>query len=121
MNFFIDFFLFIRSVSTRGPCRPCSPCQLAKLLGLLSVPRTPRWFKHSYWYRYSKCLNCLGHNEGLPKSVNNLFKFSDQDSDLEYLFWRSKNPPVSSDLKPPLVYLRAESTFNFTICIRACI
>jgi hypothetical protein len=32
------------------------------------------------------------------------FKFSSQDSDLEYLFWRSKNPPVSSDLKPPLVY-----------------
>ena len=31
------------------------------------------------------------------------FKFSAQDSDLEYLFWRSKNPPVSSDLKPPLV------------------
>ena len=37
-----------------------------------------------------------------PKSVNNLFKFSAQDSDLEYLFWRCKNPPVSSDLKPPL-------------------
>jgi hypothetical protein len=30
------------------------------------------------------------------------FKFSAQDSDLEYLFWRSKTPPVSSDLKPPL-------------------
>ena len=30
------------------------------------------------------------------------FKFSAQDSDLEYLFWRCKNPPVSSDLKPPL-------------------
>jgi hypothetical protein len=31
------------------------------------------------------------------------FKFSAQDSDLEYLFWRCKNPPVSSDLEPPLV------------------
>jgi hypothetical protein len=30
------------------------------------------------------------------------FEFSAQDSDLEYLLWRSKNPPVSSDLKPPL-------------------
>jgi hypothetical protein len=30
------------------------------------------------------------------------FKFSAQDSDLEYLFWQCKNPPVSSDLKPPL-------------------
>ena len=39
----------------------------------------------------------------LPKTVNNLFKFSAQDSDLEYLCWRRKNCPVSSDLKPPLV------------------
>ena len=30
------------------------------------------------------------------------FKFSAQDSDLEYLCWRRKNFPVSSDLKPPL-------------------
>ena len=30
------------------------------------------------------------------------FKFPAQDSDLEYLFWRSKNPPVSSNLKQPL-------------------
>ena len=35
-------------------------------------------------------------------TVNNLFKFSAQDSDLEYLFWQYKNFPVSSDLKPPL-------------------
>ena len=34
--------------------------------------------------------------------VGRKLKFSAQDSDLEYLFWRSKNPPVSSDLKPPL-------------------
>ena len=30
------------------------------------------------------------------------FEFFAQDSDLEYLFWRSKNSPLSSDLKPPL-------------------
>ena len=30
------------------------------------------------------------------------FKFSAQDSDLEYIFWQCKNPPVSSDIKPPL-------------------
>ena len=30
------------------------------------------------------------------------FKFSSQDSDLEYLFWQCKYPPVSFDLKPPL-------------------
>ena len=26
----------------------------------------------------------------LPMTVNNLFKFQDQDSDLEYMFWRFK-------------------------------
>jgi len=36
-----------------------------------------------------------------PKTVNNFFKFSAQDSDLEYLC--CKNCPVSSDLKPALV------------------
>ena len=30
------------------------------------------------------------------------FKFQVQDSDLEYLFWQCKKPPVSSDIKPPL-------------------
>ena len=34
--------------------------------------------------------------------MNNLFQFSAQDSNLEYLFWRSKHSPVSSDIKPPL-------------------
>ena len=38
-----------------------------------------------------------------PKTVNNLFKSYTQDSDLEYLCWRRKSYPVSSDLKPPLV------------------
>ena len=38
-----------------------------------------------------------------PETVNNLFKFSAQDSDLEYLSWQGKNSSVSSDLKPPLV------------------
>ena len=34
--------------------------------------------------------------------LNNLFKFYAQDSDLEYLFWHCKNPPVYSDIKPHL-------------------
>ena len=38
------------------------------------------------------------------------FKFSAQDSDLEYLFWRCKNPPVSSELQPPLA-LGSKLTF----------
>ena len=32
------------------------------------------------------------------------FKFPAQDSDLEYLFWQSKNSPASSDLKTPLIW-----------------
>jgi hypothetical protein len=43
-----------------------------------------------------------------PKTVNNLFKFSAQDSDLEYLCWRRKKFPVSSDLKPPLARLESK-------------
>ena len=39
----------------------------------------------------------------LPKRVNNLFKFSAQDSDLEYGIWQRKISQVSSDSKPPLV------------------
>ena len=35
--------------------------------------------------------------------VGGKFKFSAQDSDLEYLCWQWKNSPVSSDLKPPLI------------------
>ena len=53
--------------------------------------------------KYSKSLSWEKNLNFPPKTVNNLFKFSAQDSDLEYLFWRSKNSPVSSDLKPPLV------------------
>ena len=33
---------------------------------------------------------------------NKLFKLSALDSYLEYLFWRSKNPQVSSEIIPPL-------------------
>ena len=47
--------------------------------------------------KYSKSLSSAENLNFRPKSVNNLFKFSAQDSDLEYSFWRSKNPPVSSD------------------------
>ena len=38
-----------------------------------------------------KGVNSVGETKNLnfpPKTVNNLFKFSAQDSDLEYLFWR---------------------------------
>ena len=47
--------------------------------------------------KYSKSLSWAENLNFPPKTVNNLFKFSAQDSDLEYLFWRSKNPPVSSE------------------------
>jgi hypothetical protein len=52
--------------------------------------------------RYSKSLSWAENLNFPPKTVNNLFKFSTQDSDLEYSFWQWKNSWVSSDLKPPL-------------------
>ena len=52
--------------------------------------------------KYSKSLSWAENLNFLPKTVNNLFKFSAQDSDLEYLFWQRKNSSVSSDLKQPL-------------------
>ena len=51
---------------------------------------------------YSKFLSCAENLNFPPKTVNNSFKLSTQDSNLEYLCWRRKNFPVSSDLKPPL-------------------
>ena len=42
----------------------------------------------------------------LPKKVNNSFKFSAQDSDLEYLFWQWKNSPLSSDFKATFSLVR---------------
>ena len=54
-------------------------------------------------HQYSKSLSRAENFNFLPKTANNLFKFSAQDSDLEYLRWRCKIFPVSPDLKPPLV------------------
>ena len=53
--------------------------------------------------KYSKSLSWAENLNKLFTDLGGKFKFSAQYSDLEYLFWRSKNPPVSSDLKPPLV------------------
>ena len=44
--------------------------------------------------------------------LGGIFKFSAQDSDLEYLFWRCKNPPVSSDLES---LLRAYFPNKYTV------
>ena len=52
--------------------------------------------------KYSKSLSWAENFNFPPKKVNNLIKFSAQDSDLEHLCWWRKNFPVSSDLKPPL-------------------
>ena len=53
--------------------------------------------------KYSKSPSWAENLNKLFTVLGGKFKFSAQDSDLEYLFWRSKNPPVSSDLNPPLV------------------
>ena len=52
---------------------------------------------------------CLQHKYSKSLSLFTVlggeFKFSAQDSDLEYLCWRHKNFQVSSDLQPPLARL----------------
>ena len=51
---------------------------------------------------YSKSLSWAENLNKLFTVLGGKFKFSAQDSDLEYSFWQQKNTPVSSDLKPPL-------------------
>ena len=51
---------------------------------------------------YSKSLSWAENLNKLFIDLGGKFKFSAQDSELEYLFWQCENPPVSSDLKPPL-------------------
>ena len=53
--------------------------------------------------KYSESLSWAENSNFPPKTVNNLFKFFAQDSDLEYLCRQWKNSPVSSDLKPSLI------------------
>ena len=52
---------------------------------------------------YSKSLSWAENLNKLFTDLGRKFKFSAQDSDLEYLFWQCKNPPVSSEIKPPIV------------------
>ena len=52
--------------------------------------------------KYSKSLSWAKNLNFPPKIVKNLFKFSTQDRDLEYLSLRRNKSQVSSDLKPPL-------------------
>ena len=52
--------------------------------------------------KYSKSLSWAENLKTVLTVLGWKFRFSAQDSNLEYLSWRSKNPPVSSDLKPSL-------------------
>ena len=52
--------------------------------------------------KYSKSLSWAKNLNKLFTVLGGKFKFSAQDSDMEYLCWQCKNSPVSSDLKPPL-------------------
>ena len=53
-------------------------------------------------HKYSKSLSWAENLNKLFTVLGRKFNFSAQDSDLEYLCWRCKNSPISSDLKPPL-------------------
>ena len=69
-------------------------------------------------HKYSKSLSWAENLNFPPKTVNNLFKFSAQDSDLEYLYWQWKHSPVSSDLKPPSARSDLNQIPNLHILIR---
>ena len=58
--------------------------------------------------KYSKSLSWIENLNKLFTDLGGKFKFSAQDSDLEYLCWQCKNYPVSSDLKPPLPLLMTD-------------
>ena len=51
---------------------------------------------------YSKSLSWAENLNFPPKTINKLFKFSTQNSDLQYLSWQCKKSPVSPDFKLPL-------------------
>ena len=46
------------------------------------------------------------------------FKFSAQDSNSEYLCWRCKNSPVSSDLKPPSPSTKIKGYMSIKILLK---
>ena len=75
-----------------------------------SIPTTKGGFKSEDTGDFFCCQNKYSKSLSWAENLNKLFtflggkfKFSAQDSDLEYLFRQGKNSPVSSDLKPPLV------------------
>ena len=53
--------------------------------------------------RYSKSLSWAENLNELFTDLGGKFKFSAQDRNLEYIFWKSKNIPVSSEIIPPLI------------------
>ena len=55
----------------------------------------------SLQHKYSKSLSSAENLNKLFSVLGVKFKFSAQDSDLEYSCWLCKNSSVSSDLKPP--------------------
>ena len=64
------------------------------------------WILHCQ-NKYSKSLSWVKNlNTKLFTDLWRKFKISAQDSDLEYLFWQYKNPPVSSDINPPLAVFK---------------
>ena len=62
--------------------------------------------------KYSKSLSRAESMTNLFSVLGGIFKFSAQVSVLEYLFWRCKNPPVSSDLES---LLRAYFPNKYTV------
>ena len=63
-------------------------------------------------HKHSKSLSWAENLKKLFTVLGGKFKFSAQDSDFEYLCWRCKNSPVSSDFKPPSLISECQSFWS---------
>ena len=63
-------------------------------------------------HKYSILLSWAENLNKLFTVLGGKFKFSTQDSDLEYLCLQCKKFPVSSGLKPPLIISRVKNILS---------
>ena len=87
---------------------------------LTNIHKSSLYSRVEFWLLQKKNSKSLSWSKDLNKLFTVLggkFKFSVEDSDLEYLFWRSKNHPFSSDIKPSFRQLGQKKAQNLLLVI----
>ena len=87
---------------------------------LTNIHKSSLYSRVEFWLLQKKNSKSLSWSKDLNKLFTVLggkFKFSVEDSDLEYLFWRSKNHPFSSDIKPSFKQLGQKKAQNLLLVI----